>query len=103
MLLHGSTSILRDCTSECVDQGQLSWLAVIGVDRQLTYAALDAAANRLAHHLISLRIGPESLVGIALERSPEMVVAASSEELQAVPGLPAKVAREIYGHLHRAG
>jgi excinuclease ABC subunit C len=35
--------------------------------------------------------------------SPEAVVAASSEELQAVPGLPAKVARELHGHLHRAG
>jgi excinuclease ABC subunit C len=35
--------------------------------------------------------------------SPEAVVAASSEELQAAPGLPAKVAREIYAHLHRAG
>jgi len=35
--------------------------------------------------------------------SPEAVVAASREELQAVPGLPAKVARELHGHLHRAG
>jgi excinuclease ABC subunit C len=35
--------------------------------------------------------------------SPEAIVAASSEELQAVPGLPAKVGRELYGHLHRAG
>ena len=35
--------------------------------------------------------------------SPEAVVAASSEELQAVPGLPSKVGRELYGHLHRAG
>jgi excinuclease ABC subunit C len=35
--------------------------------------------------------------------SPEAVVAASSEELQAVPGLPAKVGRELHGHLHRAG
>jgi excinuclease ABC subunit C len=35
--------------------------------------------------------------------SPEAVVSASSEELQAVPGLPGKVARELYGHLHRAG
>jgi excinuclease ABC subunit C len=35
--------------------------------------------------------------------SPEAMVAASSEELQAVPGLPAKVGRELYGHLHRAG
>jgi excinuclease ABC subunit C len=35
--------------------------------------------------------------------SPEAIVAASNEELQAVPGLPAKVGRELYGHLHRAG
>jgi excinuclease ABC subunit C len=35
--------------------------------------------------------------------SPEAIVAASSEELQAAPGLPAKLAREIYGRLHRAG
>ncbi len=35
--------------------------------------------------------------------SPDAVVAASREELQAVPGVPAKVARELHGHLHRAG
>jgi excinuclease ABC subunit C len=35
--------------------------------------------------------------------SPEAMVAASSEELQAVPGLPAKLGRELYTFLHRAG
>jgi len=35
--------------------------------------------------------------------SPEAVVGATSEELQAVPGLPAKVARELHASLHRAG
>ncbi|MGO9762628.1 MAG: excinuclease ABC subunit UvrC [Solirubrobacteraceae bacterium] len=35
--------------------------------------------------------------------SPEAVVQASSEELQAVPGVPAKLGRELYSHLHRAG
>ena len=35
--------------------------------------------------------------------SPEAIVSASSEELQAVPGLPAKVARELHALLHRAG
>jgi excinuclease ABC subunit C len=35
--------------------------------------------------------------------SPAAVVAASREELQAVPGLPAKVARELHASLHRAG
>ncbi len=33
--------------------------------------------------------------------SPEAVVAASVDQLQAVPGLPAKVGRELYAHLHR--
>jgi len=35
--------------------------------------------------------------------SPERFIAASREELERVPGLPGKVAREIYGHLHKAG
>jgi excinuclease ABC subunit C len=35
--------------------------------------------------------------------TPDAVVAASREELQAVPGLPAKLARELHGHLHRVG
>jgi excinuclease ABC subunit C len=35
--------------------------------------------------------------------SPEAVVQASSEELQAVPGVPAKLGRELYAYLHRAG
>jgi excinuclease ABC subunit C len=35
--------------------------------------------------------------------APDAVVAATREELEAVPGLPAKVGRELYAHLHRAG
>jgi excinuclease ABC subunit C len=35
--------------------------------------------------------------------SPEAIVAASSEELQSVPGLPSKVGRDIHAYLHRAG
>jgi excinuclease ABC subunit C len=35
--------------------------------------------------------------------SPDAVLAASREELQAVPGLPAKVARDLHSHLNRAG
>jgi excinuclease ABC subunit C len=35
--------------------------------------------------------------------SPDAVVGASSDELQAVPGLPAKVGRDVYAYLHRAG
>src|SRR4029077_21271673 len=49
-------------------------VAVISGEESLSYRQLNERANRLAHHLISLGVGPESIVGIALERSIEMVV-----------------------------
>ena len=49
-------------------------IAVRYEDEQLTYAQLDARANQLAHHLVALGVGPDVLVGICVERSPEMVV-----------------------------
>jgi excinuclease ABC subunit C len=35
--------------------------------------------------------------------SPDRFLAASREELEAVPGIPSKVGREIHRQLHRAG
>ncbi len=43
-------------------------------DSALSYAQLNARANQLARHLRAQGIGPDQLVGIALERSVEMVV-----------------------------
>ncbi|MBO9830638.1 amino acid adenylation domain-containing protein [Xanthomonas sp. A2111] len=41
----------------------------------LNYATLNAHANRLAHCMIANGIGPENIVGIALPRSTDLVVA----------------------------
>ena len=50
------------------------------------------------------RVGPVRRRAI-LEHfgSPERFLAASRDELEQVPGLPRRVAREIYGQLHKAG
>jgi excinuclease ABC subunit C len=63
-------------------------------DRALTSSLLDELPG----------VGPaRKRALLAHFGSPEAVVGASREELQAVPGLPAKVARSLHGHLHRAG
>ena len=49
-------------------------VALVFGDVSLSYAQLDAKANRLAHRLIALGVKPDTKVGIAVERSIEMVV-----------------------------
>jgi len=49
--------------------------AVISVGAELTYAGLNARANRLARHLITLGAGPERVVAIAMPQSPDVIVA----------------------------
>ncbi len=50
-------------------------IAVTFKGEQLTYQELNQKANQLAHYLQSLGVKPETLVGICIERSLEMVVA----------------------------
>jgi amino acid adenylation domain-containing protein len=44
-------------------------------DTVVTYAEVNAEANRLARRLLAAGVGPDSLVAIALPRSPRLVVA----------------------------
>jgi amino acid adenylation domain-containing protein len=44
-------------------------------ENHLTYRELDASANKLAEYLCSLGVVPGAIVGIFMERSPEMIVA----------------------------
>lgn len=50
-------------------------VAVVFDGTALTYRELDRRANRLAHYLRTLGVGPERPVGVWMERSIEMVVA----------------------------
>jgi amino acid adenylation domain-containing protein/non-ribosomal peptide synthase protein (TIGR01720 family) len=49
--------------------------AIIFGDRHITYAELNAQANQLAHYLRSRGVGADTLVGLCMERSLEMVIA----------------------------
>ncbi|KZN30563.1 hypothetical protein N480_06280 [Pseudoalteromonas luteoviolacea S2607] len=49
-------------------------IALVLDDNSLTYRELNSAANRLAHYLREQGVGKETLVGIYLERSLDMVV-----------------------------
>jgi len=49
-------------------------VALVFEDNQVTYGELNRRANRLAHYLKDLGVAPETLVGICMERSPDMIV-----------------------------
>ena len=49
-------------------------IAVAYKNRELTYAQLNERANQLAYRLIRKGVKPDTLVGICLERSPEMII-----------------------------
>ncbi|MGG7613722.1 AMP-binding protein, partial [Streptomyces sp. ZG43] len=47
--------------------------ALVLGDRRVSYGELNARANRLARHLAGQGVGPGDLVGVCLERGPELV------------------------------
>ncbi|GLS24562.1 non-ribosomal peptide synthetase [Marinibactrum halimedae] len=46
-----------------------------GVEEKLTYSELNIAANQVAHYLVEQGVQPDSLVGVCVERSVEMMIA----------------------------
>jgi amino acid adenylation domain-containing protein len=52
-----------------------SAIAAVCGNQRLTYCELDARTNQLARYLQSVGVGRETLVGLALDRSIEMLVA----------------------------
>ncbi|OXI78774.1 non-ribosomal peptide synthetase [Burkholderia sp. AU33423] len=70
----------------------------------LTYAELNLRANRLAHHLIALGVGPDALVGVAMERALDMSVAllailkAGGAYVPVDPDYPAERVRFMIDH-----
>ncbi|MGE5672903.1 MAG: AMP-binding protein [Mycobacterium leprae] len=49
--------------------------AAVHGDRRLTYGEPGRRANQLAHALRRIGVGAEQVVGVCLERSPELIVA----------------------------
>ncbi|WP_055543459.1 non-ribosomal peptide synthetase [Streptomyces kanamyceticus] len=76
--------------------------AVIGEDTSLTYARLNADANRIAHRLIARGVGPEDVVAVAMERSAGLVAAvlgvlkSGAAFLAVEPQLPADRVRFMF-------
>ena len=64
--LHQLFEAQVECTPDAI--------AVVYEAQHLTYRELNRSANRLAHYLQSLGIGPEVLVGICMEHSLEMII-----------------------------
>ena len=50
-------------------------VALIAGEETFSYQELDQRANQLASFLLSQGVGPETLVGVLLDRKPEMLIA----------------------------
>jgi natural product biosynthesis luciferase-like monooxygenase protein len=82
-VLHGWNATACDSEHACVHQlieAQAARTpdatAVVFEDEAVTYAELDVRANRLAHVLRSMGVGPDVLVGLCMPRSLDLIVGA---------------------------
>ncbi|PTR16848.1 amino acid adenylation domain-containing protein, partial [Nitrosospira sp. Nsp2] len=68
----------RQCVHCLIERNariQPNAIALLMGEQELSYAELNLRANRLAHYLISMGVGLEARVGIAMERSLDLIVA----------------------------
>lgn len=71
-------------------------IALVHGSEKLTYAELNLRANRIAHYLLSLGIGQETLVALSMRRSPDLIAGilgilkAGGAYLPLDPGYPAE-------------
>jgi amino acid adenylation domain-containing protein len=75
---HTSTAYPNVCVYQLIERQAALRPDAIAVEtdsEQLRYAELNARANQLARRLRALGVGPETLVGVFLRRSVQMVVA----------------------------
>jgi len=71
-------TVLESCVHQLIEaqaRGTPESVAVADEDRQLTYRELDFRSNQLARYLQKLGVGPEVMVGVAVDRSVDTVVA----------------------------
>ncbi len=82
--------------------------AVIAGRSQVTYRELDTSANRLAHYLREIGVGPETVIGVHLERGVDVIRAilaimkAGGGYLPLDPSLPAERLNEICSQVRPA-
>jgi len=86
--------------------GEQAWrhpgrAAAVSGRTQLTYRQLNQSANKLAHHLADMGVGPETIVGVCLERGVETIrcllaiLKAGGAYLPLDPSLPAGRLRQM--------
>jgi amino acid adenylation domain-containing protein/non-ribosomal peptide synthase protein (TIGR01720 family) len=72
----GGESVLELFAAQAIANPEaVALVSGVAGERRLTYGELAGAAARLACRLAQVGVGPESAVGVALERSPELLVA----------------------------
>ncbi|WP_164021889.1 non-ribosomal peptide synthetase, partial [Pyxidicoccus trucidator] len=66
-------SLIHQLVSEQAARTPDALALVVGEER-FSYRALEARANRLAHSLLAMGVGPESRVAVCMERSADLLV-----------------------------